>query len=84
MDDVLKAMRHYEAAKMQVSDSEVITTAFVSVLYATVQRKSNSKRKDEPYINFLKEHMRKEIETDFSQIKVKMLRNIHAVTQPDF
>jgi hypothetical protein len=54
------------------------------LIYAKVQRKSNSKRKDEPHISFLKEYMRKEIETDFSQIKAKMLRSIHAVTQQGF
>lgn len=53
-------------------------------IYAKVQRKSNSKRIDEPYIRFLKEYMRKAIETDFSQIKAKMLRNIHAVTKQGF
>jgi hypothetical protein len=53
-------------------------------VHARVQRKSNSKRKDEPYVRFLKEYMRKEIETDFSQIKAKMLRCIHAVTKEGF
>jgi hypothetical protein len=53
-------------------------------VYARVQRKSNSKRKDEPYMRFLKEYMRKAIETDFSQIKAKMLRCIHAVTKEGF
>jgi hypothetical protein len=33
MDDMLKAMHHYEDAKVRVSDSEIITTAFVSTLY---------------------------------------------------
>jgi hypothetical protein len=54
------------------------------MIYAKVQRKSNSTRKDEPYANFLKRHMRKGIETDFSQIKAKMLRCIHAVTKQGF
>lgn len=54
------------------------------MIYAKVQRKSNSTRKDEPHVNFLKQHMRKQIETDFSQIKAKMLRSIHAVTQQGF
>ena len=54
------------------------------LIHAKVQRKSNSKRKDQPYVNFLKQHMRKQIETDFSQIKAKMLRSIHAVTQEGF
>ena len=53
-------------------------------VYAKVQRKSNSKRKDEPYVNFLKVYMRKHIETEFSLIKAKMLRGIHAVTQQGF
>jgi hypothetical protein len=33
VDDMLKAMHHYEDPKVRVSDSEVITTAFLSVLY---------------------------------------------------
>src|ERR1700679_3408369 len=33
VDDLLKAMRHNEDVRAKVSDSEVITTAFVSVLY---------------------------------------------------
>jgi hypothetical protein len=53
-------------------------------IHARVQRKKNSKRKDEPYMHFLKEYMRKEIETDFSLIKANMLRCIHAVTKQGF
>ena len=49
-----------------------------------VQRKSNSKRKDYPWINFMKEHMRKGIETVFSQLKALFLRKIHAVTKQGF
>jgi hypothetical protein len=45
-----------------------------------IQRKSNSTRKDEPWIRFLKEHMRKGIETTFSMLKGLFLRKIHAVT----
>ena len=33
VDDMLKGMHHYEDARIRVSDSEVITTAFVAVLY---------------------------------------------------
>jgi hypothetical protein len=54
------------------------------LIHAKVQRKSNSTRKDEPCVNFLKQHMRKQIETDFSHIKAKMLRSIHAVTKEGF
>lgn len=45
-----------------------------------VQRKKNSKRKDPAWLDFLKEHLRKGIETTFSMIKARMLRHIHAVT----
>jgi len=49
-----------------------------------VQRKSNSKRKDEPWIRFLKLQMRKGIETTFSMLKALFLRKIHAVTFKGF
>jgi len=49
-----------------------------------VQRRSNAKRKDEPWIRFLKEHMRKGIETTFSMLKALFLRKIHAVTFKGF
>ena len=49
-----------------------------------IQRRSNSKRKDEPWIRFLKEQMRKGIETTFSEIKALFLRTIHAVTFKGF
>ena len=44
------------------------------------QRKSNAKRKDTPSMAFLKERMRKRIETSISHIKGLFLRKIHAVT----
>jgi hypothetical protein len=49
-----------------------------------VQRKCNSKRADQPHIVFLKQHMRKKIETTFSEIKALFLRKIHAVTFKGF
>jgi hypothetical protein len=49
-----------------------------------IQRKSNSTRKDEPWIRFIKEYMRKGIETAFSEIKALFLRKIHAVTFKGF
>lgn len=49
-----------------------------------IQRKSNSLRKDEPWIRFIKEQMRKGIETAFSEIKALFLRKIHAVTFKGF
>ena len=49
-----------------------------------VQRRSNAKRKDEPWIRFLKEQMRKGIETTFSTLKALFLRKIHAVTFKGF
>jgi hypothetical protein len=54
------------------------------MIHAMVQRKSNSKRPDEPHIRFIKQYMRKGIETTFSELKAKMLRSIHAVTQQGF
>jgi hypothetical protein len=33
VDDMLKAMHHQEDKRVRVKDSEVITTAFVAVLY---------------------------------------------------
>ena len=49
-----------------------------------IQRRSNAKRKDEPWMRFLKEQMRKRIETTFSEIKALFLRTIHAVTFKGF
>ncbi|HWB25106.1 MAG TPA: IS982 family transposase, partial [Chitinophagaceae bacterium] len=49
-----------------------------------IQRKCNAKRKDEPWIRFIKEYMRKGIETSFSEIKALFLRKIHAVTFKGF
>jgi len=49
-----------------------------------VQRKSNLTRVDEPWIRFIKEYMRKGIETTFSEIKALFLRKIHAVTFKGF
>lgn len=48
------------------------------------KRKSNSKRKDEPWMDYLKQQVRKMIETHFSCIKAKMPRSIHAVTPQGF
>ena len=44
----------------------------------------NSRRKDEPHIRYIKETMRKNIETSISLVKAKMLRNIHTVTMQGF
>ena len=49
-----------------------------------IQRKSNSRRPDEPWIRFIKEQKRKGIETAFSEIKALFLRKIHAVTFKGF
>ncbi len=54
------------------------------MIQATVQRKSNSKRKEEPHLHFIKQHRRKGIETTFSERKASMLRKVHAVTQQGF
>jgi hypothetical protein len=49
-----------------------------------LQRKSNSKRKDEPYQAFLKQYMRKAVETEFSVLTTLMPKTIHAVTFQGF
>lgn len=56
----------------------------VAGVHFLTQRKSNSKRKDEPWMIYLKEQMRKGVETTISAIKARMLRNIHAVTAEGF
>lgn len=45
-----------------------------------VHRRSNSKRKDSASAAFIKEYMRKRVETTISEIKNLFLRKIHAVT----
>ncbi|MEM8999034.1 MAG: hypothetical protein AAGB24_02130 [Bacteroidota bacterium] len=47
-------------------------------------RKKNLKRKDIPAVTFIKEHMRKRIETPISQICSLMPRHINAVTANGF
>jgi hypothetical protein len=49
-----------------------------------VARKSNSKRKREPYTEYLIETMRKRIETTFSEISGLFPKKIHAVTDYGF
>jgi hypothetical protein len=53
-------------------------------IWIKAARKSNSTKKDEPYVKFLKQVMRKGIETTFPELKAKMLRCIHAVTEKGF
>ncbi|PTX14905.1 DDE family transposase [Pontibacter mucosus] len=47
-------------------------------------RKSNSRRKDEPHVAFLKDYYRKRIETTFSGITGFFPKKIHAVTAEGF
>jgi len=47
-------------------------------------RKENSKRKREPYIEFLIQHARKKVETTFSRITALFPKKIHAVTARGF
>jgi hypothetical protein len=49
-----------------------------------VARKSNSKRKHEPYIEYLISVMRKRIKTTFSEISNFLPKKIHAVTEFGF
>ncbi len=56
----------------------------IDLIELMIQRKSNSKRPDEPWIRFLKLQMRKGIETTFSMLKGLLLKKIHAVTFKGF
>ncbi|WP_456298559.1 IS982 family transposase [Limibacter armeniacum] len=47
-------------------------------------RKSNAKRKDEPWQAFIKKVLRKRVETTFSGITAKFPKHIHAVTPQGF
>ena len=49
-----------------------------------VQRKSNSKKQHEPYVDYLISSMRKRIETTFSEISNFLPKKIHAVTEFGF
>jgi DDE family transposase len=53
-------------------------------IWMMVQRRGNSTRKDEPWISYIKEQMRKGIETTFSELTARMPRRIHAVTKEGF
>ncbi|WP_330444595.1 IS982 family transposase [Flavivirga abyssicola] len=56
----------------------------VEQVHLQITRKSNSKRKDKPYMAYIKETMRKIIETSISQICSLMPRRICAVTTKGF
>lgn len=49
-----------------------------------IGRRGNSKRKDAPHVRYIKETMRKNIETAISELKARMLRSLHAVTMKGF
>jgi hypothetical protein len=54
-------------------------------IHLAVQRSSQIKtRKDPPWLAYMKQCMRKGIETSFSMIKARMLRTIHAVVPNGF
>ncbi|TGV03527.1 IS982 family transposase [Flavivirga rizhaonensis] len=53
-------------------------------VYLQIARKTNSKRKDKPHMAYIKESMRKTIETSISQICSMMPRHINAVTTNGF
>jgi len=47
-------------------------------------RKKNSKRKDAPWINFLKHYYRKRVETSFSEVTNYLPKALHSVTAEGF
>src|SRR3954467_14084594 len=60
---------------------DIAADAGIDILTA---RKKNTRRKDQPYQAWLKDHYRKQIETSFSQITNLMPKALHAVTPEDF
>ncbi len=72
------------------ADAAYTDYAWEDVLDATgqvrlhVARKSNSKRPHPPYVQYLADRVRKQVETTFSQITDQMGRRIHAVTSRGF
>jgi hypothetical protein len=60
---------------------EIAQEAGIEVLTA---RKSNSKRKDEPYVAYLKNRFRKKIETTFSGITNLLPKALHCVSPEGF
>ena len=49
-----------------------------------IMRKKNSRRPDEPWVAYIKQHLRHPIETLFSQITQRFPKSIHAVTIDGF
>ena len=49
-----------------------------------VMRKKNSRRADEPWVAYIKQHLRHPIETLFSRITRPFPKSIHAVTMDGF
>jgi hypothetical protein len=49
-----------------------------------VMRKKNSRRPDQPWVAYIKQHLRHPIETLFSQITQRFPKSIHAVTMDGF
>src|SRR3954469_5972353 len=60
---------------------DIAADAGIDILTA---RKKNTKRKDQPYEAYLKDHYRKHIETAFSGITNLMPKALHAVTPQGF
>jgi hypothetical protein len=65
------AYTHYQTEE-DLWDAELVKLA--------PQRKKNSKRPDQPWMAYIKEHQRKRVETSISGIKQLFPRKIHAVT----
>ena len=53
-------------------------------IFLKIMRKRNSLRADEPWVAYIKQHIRHPIETLFSQITRRFPKSIHAVTMDGF
>ena len=69
-----------EIADSAKTNYEVEDMLLENEIALKVHRKSNAKRKDSTCAAFIKEYMRKRIETTISEIKGLFLRKLHAVT----
>lgn len=71
-----------DSANTDYEYEDILKEAANITLFAA--RKENSKRKREPYIEFLIQQARKKVETTFSRITALFPKKIHAVTAKGF
>ncbi|WP_372369430.1 hypothetical protein [Candidatus Uabimicrobium sp. HlEnr_7] len=80
-DEITQALKIVEDPQVKMTNSEIMTTALVSMLYF-----SGNFEKGRNFLatEFIQKVTRKRIETTFSQITSFFPKNIHAVTSYGF